>query len=83
MEQNRANQNNCNLNFQSVEKTVAEYKAWSEGRKSLIRDRITIVESKTKYFQAIMGNRDAHGQHLFAQAIRVRNSSKQDCILPD
>lgn len=83
LEQNRVNQNNCNSQFQSVEKTFADYKAWSEGRKALIRDRITIVDRKTKYFSAILGNRDAHGQHLFAQAINVRNSTRQDCVLPD
>lgn len=66
-----------------MERTVADYKAWSEGRKNLIKERITIVESKTKYFEPIIRNRDNVGQHLFAQAINVRNSTKQDCILPD
>lgn len=76
----RANQNQCSSNFHGIEKTVSEYKNWSENRKTLIRGRITTVEKKTQIFNALFSHPDNPVRN---SAMQVRKSMFQDCILPD
>lgn len=74
----RKNQNQCNSNFRGIEKTVSDYKVWSESRKTLIRGKIENVQSSTHVYNMLVNHPDLRN---FAPGIRERMI--QECKLPN
>lgn len=72
-------QNQCNLLFQEIEKTISDYKKISEERKTLRRNRITTVQSKLNHLEGIRNLWTT----LFDRIAIYMSMIDGDCVLPD
>lgn len=82
MIQLREIQKQYNSNFHGIEKTLSNYKSWSDQRKTLIKDRMAIIERKKHQIIHIMNDQNPFNQKI-GHVMSIRSSIPQDCILPD